>query len=304
MEKLSRRHFLKTGAAFLGAAAALRAAGAEAADKGGQPDKKAKTVAAPPHQVFAIKYAGPFVGKLAMVLWNEGWNEDIERNYYLWAAKSPKGRFTVVDAGTGPTDAAKRKLKNYVNPVEALKRVGANADNVDRVIITHIHFDHVGGMEVFPQAFPKAKFYVQKREFDFWVDNPIAKRKPFQGISDRLAIDALAKLKGTPRLVMVDGDRSLGAGIGVVLAPGHTPGLQGVSVSTAKGEIILASDCAHIHRSFVDDIPSCLIYDMGAWLKSYDKLRARVPLDRLFPGHDVKLLTDYPKAGEEVSRLA
>lgn len=306
MERVGRRQFLVTGAAALGAAASMnviagKAAGARA-EKGGKPVMGATT--GEPYEVYALKYAGPFTSKLAMVLWMEGWDQEIERNYYFWAIRAKSGETILVDTGTGPTEANKRKLKNYVNPVEALARLNVRPEQVTKVIITHIHFDHVGGMEVFPKVFPKAKFYVQKKEFEFWIKNPIAKRKPFQGITDLLANQALATLEGTPRLVIVEGDQAIAPGINLLLVPGHTVGLQAVMVATAKGKAILASDCAHIHRSFKDDIPSCLITDMVAWLRSYDKLRSKTSLDLIFPGHDVMMLNDFPKVAEEVTRLA
>ena len=66
---------------------------------------------------------------------------------------------TLVDTGAGVTLADERKLKGYVNPVEVIKRLGVDASNVTKVVISHMHWDHVGGMEMFPQAFPKATFY-------------------------------------------------------------------------------------------------------------------------------------------------
>ena len=300
MMSYTRRDFLKTGAVVLGAAAAgeqvasrLRGGGSVAQAAGPEPV----------YEIYALKYAGPFTSRLAMLLWNEGWNEEIERNYYIWVIKG-KDENIIVDAGTGVTLAGQRKLKGYVNPVDVLARMGVNGTNVNKVILTHIHFDHVGGIEMFPQAFPKAKFYVQKKEFDFWTKNPIAKRAPFVGITDPAANKALAAMEGSDRLVIVDGDKKIMPGMELLLAPGHTIGLQAVAVKTAKGTAIAASDCAHIARSFKDDIPSCLITDMIAWLKSYDKLRAKASsLEVIFPGHDVKMLTDYPKVAEDVTRL-
>ena len=296
----TRREFMKTGVVVLGATAAgerlasgLRNGGSEA--HAAQP--------APVYEIYALKYAGPFTSSLAMLLWNEGWNETIERNYYIWVIKG-KDENIIVDTGTGVTTAEQRKLKGYVNPVDVLARIGVNGDNVKKVIITHIHFDHVGGIEMFPDAFPKARFYVQKKEFDFWTKNPIAKRAPFKGITDAGANRKVASMAGSGRLVIVDGDRKIMPGIELLLAPGHTIGLQAVAVNTAKGTAIAASDCAHIARSFKDDIPSCLITDIIVWMKSYDKLRARASsIDLIFPGHDAKMLSDYPKVAEDVTRL-
>jgi len=297
---LNRREFLKTGAMVLGVAAATEGISSVFPQKASLAEATGPT---PVYEIYALKYAGPFTSKLAMLLWLEGWDIDIDRNYYIWVIKG-KGENIVVDSGCGTTFATKRKLKNYVNPVDVLARIGVNGTNISKVIITHIPFDHVGGVEMFPQAFPKATFYVQKKEFDFWTKHPIAKKHPFAHVTDELANKALAALEGTDRLVLICGDQKIMPGIELLFAPGHTPGLQAVAVNTAKGTAIVASDCAHIARSFKEDKPTVLITDMIAWMESYDKLRARASsIDLIFPGHDLKMLTDYPKVAEDVTRL-
>lgn len=106
------------------------------------------------------------------------------------------------------------------------------------------------------------------------------------------------------RLMDWSGDEKLLPGIELLFAPGHTIGLQAVAVNTAKGKAIVASDCAHIARSFKDDNPSCLITDLPAWLQSFDKLRAKAAsLDLIFPGHDVLMFKNFPKVAEDVTRL-
>ena len=301
MKKMDRREFLKFGAAALGAAALTDGLQSALTQPGSTVEAAGP---APEYEIYALKYAGPFPRKLAMVLWNEGWDQDIEVNYYIWAIKGENGETIVVDAGCGTTLAAQRKLKNYVNPVEVLTRIGGDATNVTKVILTHMHFDHMGGMEMFPQAFPKATFYVQKKEYDFWVKHPYAKRPPFSRLADPVAIRATAELEGTDRLVLVCGDQKIMPGIEVLFAPGHTIGLQTVPVNTAQGTAIVASDCVHYHRAFLENNTSILITDLIAWIESYDKLRAKASsVDLVFPGHDMAMATHYPKVAEDVTRL-
>jgi glyoxylase-like metal-dependent hydrolase (beta-lactamase superfamily II) len=88
----------------------------------------------PIYEIYALKYAGPFTSSAAFVLWNEGWDERIERNYYIWAIKGNEG-WTIVDTGTGLTQAAQRKLVGYVNPVDVLTRIGIDENNVENVIL-------------------------------------------------------------------------------------------------------------------------------------------------------------------------
>jgi len=297
---MNRREFLKTGTAAFGAATLGQALSATPV-KGATKSETAE--GSPSYEIYALKYAGPFKSKLAFVYWRQGWDVEIERNYYIWVIKG-NNETIIVDTGQGPTYAKSHGSPNYVNPVDVLARIGITANDVNKIIITHIHQDHAGGFEVFPQAFPRATFYVQKTEFDFWIKSPIARKKAFADSSDHLANKILEGMEGTERLRFVCGDQKLVPGVDLLLTPGHTIALQSVAVNTRKGTAIVASDCAHIAQSFKDDMPSALICDLPGWMQSFDKLKARASsLDLLFPGHDAKLLQDYPKVALDVTRL-
>ncbi len=294
---LNRREFLKSSGAVWGTAVL----GAGFSTLAAQESSGAEAGPAPVYEIYAVKYAGPFTRKLAYALYGKGWDENIEINYYVWAIKG-KDEFVVVDSGCGLTGAGQRKLNPYVNPVEVLARIGVNGSNVKKVIMTHMHFDHVGGMEMFPAAFPKATFYVQKKEYDFWTKNPFSKRPQFN--RDEVGLKSMADLEGTDRLVLICGDQKIMPGIEVLLAPGHTPGLQAVAVSTAKGTAIVASDLAPIHRALREDLTGSVYTDLLSSLASYDKIKARAAsIDLIFVGHDAKLFTDFPKVAENVTRL-
>jgi glyoxylase-like metal-dependent hydrolase (beta-lactamase superfamily II) len=303
----TRRDFLKTAMVGMGATS-MGALATEPAFAG--------ETEATDYRIFALKYAGPVTSKIAMVLYLGDFNETIERNYYIWAIQGG-GNTVVFDCGVRPGFATNSDLlrSSYVSPDVVLSRIGINAAEVEHLVISHIHFDHIGGLELFPEA----KVYVQRREFDFWVYDPIAKRPPFAspqedidppwkpsyGVSDAVAIRQLGELRGSDRLVLIDGDQEILPGIELLLTPGHTIALQSMAVKTAKGLAVLASDCAHIQKSFELDMPSGLITDMPAWLRSYTKLRNKVNgnIEMLFPGHDSKLLDDYPKVAEDVTQL-
>ena len=253
----------------------------------------------PVYEIYAVKYAGPFIRPLAKVLWNTDWEKEIEINYYIWVVKG-KDEILIVDCGVSPSLAQEMGLQGYVNPVHILKGIGIEASQVKKVVITHIHFDHANGIELFP----KATFCVQEKEFNFWVKDPVAKKPPFLMLSAPDRNVKLAKLEGTERLVLIKGDQTILPGIELLLAPGHTPGLQVVAVNTAKGTAIVGSDCAHIFRNYEEEIPSTFITDMVAWMKTYDKLKSKVSsINLLFPGHDLKMANHYPKVAEGITRL-
>jgi glyoxylase-like metal-dependent hydrolase (beta-lactamase superfamily II) len=251
------------------------------------------------YEIYAVKYAGPLISSVAMVLWNTDWEKKIERNYYVWVVRG-NGETLIVDCGVALSLAKERQIAGYINPVEVLARLGVDASQIERVIITHVNFDHISGIELFP----KATFYIQKKEFNFWIHDPIAKKPPFHRVTDPVGNAYLANLEGSKRLIMIDGDQAILPGIELLLAPGHTPGHQVVAVNTARGTAIVGSDCAHIFRNYEEEIPSCFITDMIAWMKTYDKLKRKVSsMDLLFPGHDMRMLTQYPLVAEDITRL-
>ena len=256
-------------------------------------------MATPTYEIYALKYAGPLIRPASMVTWFQDMDKMTEINYYIFAIRGG-GETIIVDCGCAPKLASERNLNGYVNPTEVLRRINIDAKKVRHVVATHIHFDHISGVELFPRA----TIYVQEKEFLFWIKNPIAKRAPFMHTTDPVGNRYLAKLEGTKRLKLIRGDKKILPGIELLLAPGHTIGLQVVAVNTARGTAIVGSDAAHLFSSFRTDIPSAIITDMIAWMKSFDKIRAKASsMDLIFPGHDPALLTNYPKVAGDVAKL-
>ena len=251
------------------------------------------------YEIYALKFAGPFVRTGAHLMWYRDWDTLEKINYYIWCLKGAD-ETVVVDSGVTPELARERELDGYASPAEVLARIDVKAEDVRHVIITHMHFDHANGVSLFPQA----TFYVQEEEYRFWAEDPIAERPPFASVSDDASTAYLKSLEGQDRLVLLKGDQEILPGIQCLLAPGHTVALQAVAVNTAKGTAILGSDCAHVFRNYHEDWPSVLIVDLVGWMKTYDKLRgaASAP-DLLFPGHDRRMLDDYPAVAADVAKL-
>ena len=252
------------------------------------------------YEIYALKYAGPFLSSGAFLMWHKDWEKTVERNYYIWCIKGSE-EIVVVDVGVSPQLAKEKNLNGYICPSEVLSRISVSADEVRHVILTHIHWDHANGVALFP----KATFYVQDEEYHFWTKDPIATRPPFQYVSDETANEYLLALEGTERLVLLNGDSEILPGIECLLSPGHTPALQTVAVHTKKGTAVLGSDCAHVFRNYQEDWPSSLIVDLVGWMNTYEKLRNKASsLDLIFPGHDVLMMEAYPEVAKGVTRLA
>lgn len=253
----------------------------------------------PTYEIYALKYAGPFTRPASIVNWLQDLEKNVQINYYIFAIRCGDETI-IVDCGCSPKLAGERDLPGYVNPVDVMKKIDIDAEKVKHLVVSHIHFDHISGIELFPNS----TVFLQEKEFNFWIKDPIAKKAPFLNVTDQTANDYLAGLEGKNRLHLIRGDNKILPGIELLLCPGHTIGLQTVVVNTEKGEAIVGSDAAHTFSSYRTDIPSALIMDMIAWMKSYDKMRAKASsIDLIFPGHDLALLDNYPKVAEGISRL-
>lgn len=252
------------------------------------------------YEILALKYAGPFEGSGALLMWLRDWDVIAQRCYYIWVIRG-ENETIVVDAGVSPERAREKSLEGYISPAEMLSRIDVNAEEVRRVILTHIHWDHVSGVTLFPNA----SFYVQQQEFRFWLKDPIAKRAPLARTSDKEANSYLASLEGSDRLVLLEGDSEIVPGVECLLSPGHTVALQTVAVETVRGTAIVGSDSAHLFRNFSEDWPSAIITNLVEWLKTYDRLKAKVSsLELLFPGHDPLLTESFPKIADGITKLA
>lgn len=253
------------------------------------------------YEIYACKIAGPVERPGAMIMWNRNWDKIVNSNYYLWCIKGVDSKkVVVVDAGIGASLAEKLNLPNYVSPEEILARINVSAEKVETVIISHLHWDHYNGVILFP----KATFYIQEEEYLFWVKNPLSLRPPMQPYKDEPAIDYLKSLEGTNRLSLLKGDQQIFPGIECFLTPGHSIANQSISVRTEKGIAILGSDCAHSYKNYQNDWPSIFIFDLLAWMKSYDIVRSKVSVGELFfPGHDPLMTENYPQVAEGVTRL-
>ena len=251
------------------------------------------------YEIYALKYAGPLKSCGARIMWNKDWDKVVSTNYYLWCIKG--GNETIiVDTGVTLPFATKRKLPGYSSPTELLSRIDVKADEVRKIIITHLHLDHSNGVSLFPNA----TFYLQEAEYRFWVEDPIASRPPFNITLNESYNTYLKSLEGTDRLSLLQGDQKILPGIECLLAAGHTIANQAVAVNTNKGTAILGSDCGHFFRNYRENWPSIFITNLVEWMKSYDKLRAKVSsMNLLFPGHDPIMTEDYPKIAEGVTRL-
>jgi glyoxylase-like metal-dependent hydrolase (beta-lactamase superfamily II) len=156
---------------------------------------------------------------------------------------SMPGRLVLIDAGDPPG------LRPGLGRLQAnLRAAGYSADQVDAVLLTHLHRDHVGGLSNAGKAsFPNAEVWIERREAAYWLDDAMADAPEPARTFARVARDALRPYRDANKLRLFDATGAeLMPGIRTHLAAGHTPGHTAFLVESAGQHLLLWGDLVHI----------------------------------------------------------
>lgn len=253
-----------------------------------------------PYVIHAIKYAHhPRNAAENFVSPGDLHDTSMPLDYFVWAAISPERTF-VIDTGFNAETAAARGRQMIRCPSEGLAAVGIDAKKVEDVIITHMHYDHVGNFDLFPAA----DFHLQDREMAFATGRPMT--KPFFSAAYSVEdVVGMVREVYAGRVIFHDGDAELAPGLSVHHIGGHTDGLQAVRVWTERGWVVLASDASHLYANMELSNPFPIVYHVGDMIDGYRKLAdlADSP-DHIIPGHDPLVLERYPPSTPELAGIA
>lgn len=227
---------------------------------------------------------GALFGNAPKALWSR-WHESDDRNRIHTACRGllvreDRGRTVLLETGIGTFFDPKMRDRFGVIESEhvllrSLEREGLRPDDIDVIVLSHLHFDHAGGLlnswrpDTPPSlAFPRAKVVVSRQAWERACDPHPRDRASFIPELPGLLQDAGG-------LEVLDGPRSdtLGEGYSFTLSEGHTPGLLLTTVDTPTGKIMFMGDLvpgvAWVHASITmgyDRFPERVIDEKRAVL--------------------------------------
>ncbi|MCA8928774.1 MAG: N-acyl homoserine lactonase family protein [Alphaproteobacteria bacterium] len=255
--------------------------------------------AAPTYEIFAVKYGERVGTRGAIFIGGDPHDAPLAMDYYVWAIRNGE-RTVIVDTGFSRDEGERRGRIMTQSPDEGLRRVGIEPNDVQDVIISHMHYDHAGNLDLFPNA----RFHLQTAEMAFATGRGITFGVLGHSFTKE---DALATLRATfaYRVQYYSGDAEIAPGIAVHFIGGHAAGLQCVSVQTERGRVILAADAAHYYESFLEEPSFTTHVHMSGMLEGYRTLRRLAPSDaHIVPGHDPLVLRRYPAAAPGLDGIA
>ncbi len=223
----------------------------------------------------------------------------VEIPYFFYVITHPEGN-VLFDTGGHPAlasnprarlgdaaDAFEVTMTESDDVVSQIKSAGFEPKDIDHVVLSHLHYDHAGGIEFFPEA----AFYAQQRELEFANWPPIYQRE----------IYVRADFDHPVEWTELEGDRDL-FGDGRVLifpTPGHTAGHQSVLVQLGGGRaVILVADAAYLPRNIDENVLPGIVWSPDAMVSSWRRIR------ELQQHHNADLIFTHDLEWPEKTRVA
>jgi glyoxylase-like metal-dependent hydrolase (beta-lactamase superfamily II) len=183
----------------------------------------------------------------------------------------------------------------YLRPDEAVKLAGVQPEEITDIVISHAHWDHMGGIDLFP----KATVWIQKEEFRYYTGDAWQPGGNHGGI-DPEDVQQLVKLNTEGRLRLVDGDNvEIFPGIRVYTGGRHTYASQYLRVE-GNPPFVLASDNCYLYRNLAEHKASATFSeaDQAANIKNQARMiELAGSAERVVPGHDMLQFQKFPTQG-------
>jgi glyoxylase-like metal-dependent hydrolase (beta-lactamase superfamily II) len=219
----------------------------------------------------------------------------------FWLIKGAGGKNILVDAGCYHDRFVKgHGLKDFIKPSDALAKLGLSPEEITDIIVSHTHWDHVDGVDLFP----KAKIWIQKDEYAYYTGAAWQSGGQHGGI-DPDNVLTLVRLNMEGKVNLVDGDdQEIIDGIRVYTGGHHTFASQYVGVRTASGTVVIASDNVYLYENLQKHAPIAQTFDAASNLRAQERMKqlASRP-DLIVPGHDQEVFSRFPQPGHGVAKI-
>lgn len=252
------------------------------------------------YEVYALSYGVYPDFPVSALLAGADKTRKIDLQMMVWLVRGG-GRNILVDTGCYHENVVKGKgILNLIKASDAIAKLGLKAEDITDVIITHMHWDHADGMDLFPNA----KIWIQQDEYLYYTGGAWRAGGKHGGIEPDDVL-TLVKLNIAGKVNLVAGDNvEIIDGIKVYTGGRHTYASQYASVRTANGTVVVASDNLYLYENLEKHAPIAQTFDADSNLKAQDRMKeiASKP-DFIVPGHDPAVFVKYPKPGNGVAKI-
>ena len=265
------------------------------------------SVGGPPYRVLAVRYAERETTLAdAYYRWSSYGEPDgpLDMSYYfwvLWPLHEPETSPIVIDCGFDPELGRRMGRRCLCEPAEALARLGVDPAAVQRLVISHMHYDHIGNLGLFANA----RISVARDELHFWTTDPLAERPQFALHTDPGGVQRLRQAAAMGRVDEIGRRADIAPGLTAIQVGGHAPGQLVFEIAGEHGALVLANDAVHYEAELQSDRPFGIFSDLGGMYRGYDTVRALMGSGAtLVPGHDPLVMERFPAVDGDARGLA
>jgi glyoxylase-like metal-dependent hydrolase (beta-lactamase superfamily II) len=260
----------------------------------------AQTQAKTTYEVYALSYGVYPNFPVSSLIAAADKTRKIDLQMMVWLVRGG-GKNILVDTGCYHENVVKGKgIQNLIKASEAVAKLGLAPADITDVIITHMHWDHADGMDLFPNA----KIWIQKDEYGYYTGAAWQTGGKHGGIEPDDVL-TLVKLNTAGKVNLIEGDNvEIIDGLSVYTGGRHTFASQYVSVRGTSGTIVIASDNMYLYENLEKHAPIAQTFDADSNLKAQDRMKqlASRP-DLIVPGHDPNVFVKFPKPGNGVAKI-
>ena len=250
------------------------------------------------YEIYAVKYATREARRGDHFVGGDPHDAPMPMDYFVWVIRNQE-RLFVVDTGFTREMAAKRKRIFLRSPEQGLALLGIQASDVKDVILTHLHYDHVGTFHDFPQA----RFHLQDDEMSYVTGRHMRHHRFNHGYEVEDVV-GMVRLVYDGTVEFHAGEAELAPGLTLHHIGGHTAGLQSVRVHTRRGWVVLASDASHYYEHMEAGRCFPTTFHLGEVLEGYDTLRRLADSsNHIVPGHDPLVMQRYPAPSKDLEGI-
>lgn len=192
------------------------------------------------------------------------------------------------------------KVVDYRKPSDALRSAGLQPEEVTDIVISHMHWDHVDGFDLFP----KARIWIQRDEYTYYTGEAWQHAHAHGGI-DPDDVEALVQANIAGRVSFVNGDnQEILPGIRCYIGGKHTYQSQYIAVPAKDGTVVLASDNVYLYENLDKHVPIAATLDSASNLAAQDRMRTLASHPEfIVPGHDPAVFSRFPAIAPGVVKI-
>jgi glyoxylase-like metal-dependent hydrolase (beta-lactamase superfamily II) len=253
------------------------------------------------YEVYAVRYATLANFPVSSLVAGADRSRRLDIAMMIWVLKGVDGRVAVVDSGFHRDQYFRQfTVKDYVKPSDAIAPLGLTPDRVTDLLLSHMHWDHAGGIDLFPAA----RVWIQKDEYDYYTSDAWQGRNTHGGIDGDDVVELVKRnIAGKVSLVRGDDDTSL-SGIAFGVGGKHTWQSQFVAVQTRAHTVVLASDNMYLYENLDTRTAISQTLDAASNLRTQDRMKSLASTPSLLvPGHDPAVFDRFPRVNDRIVRI-